>query len=60
MVSRSMQAKCIFSWTNFLTKFTNMARTGHMLGLYVVLHPLFIFVGVRTIHTNVIPIFTSG
>lgn len=45
MVSRPMQVECIFSWTYFLAEITDMSRAGHMLGLNVVLHSLFVFIG---------------
>lgn len=55
-----MQAECILSWTYFLAKLAYMTRTGHMLGLYVVLHSLFVLICVRTLKAIVFPILTSG
>lgn len=49
VVPGSVQVERVFGWTDFVTQFTDMARTVHMLGLYVELQPLAGLVGVGTV-----------
>ena len=49
MVPGSVQVERIFGWTDFVTQFTDMAGTVHMLGLYVELQALAGLVGVGTL-----------
>ena len=52
MVSGSVETEGVFRWANFLANITDMARTGDMFALYVVLQPLSVFVGVFTLETH--------
>ena len=49
MVPGSVQVERIFGWTDFVTQFTDMAGTVHMLGLYMELQALASLVGVGTL-----------